>query len=33
MNSQKKLIIVEKIFLSISKKMLETSYILNLGIF
>jgi hypothetical protein len=31
-NSQEKLIIVEEIFHDISKKMLETSYILNLGL-
>jgi hypothetical protein len=30
-NSQNKLIIVEEIFLNISKHMLETSYNLNLG--
>ncbi|CAM6041663.1 unnamed protein product, partial [Sphagnum compactum] len=30
-NSQGKLIIVEEIFLDISKHMLETSYTLNLG--
>jgi hypothetical protein len=31
MNSQKKLIIIEKIFLDISMQMLEISYILSLG--
>jgi hypothetical protein len=30
-NSSKKLIIIEKIFLGIGKLMLKTSYILNLG--
>jgi hypothetical protein len=30
-NSQGKLIIIEKIFLDIAKYMLETNYILNLG--
>ncbi len=31
MNSQEKLIIVEKIFLDIDRQMLKTSYILSLG--
>ncbi len=31
MNSQEKLIIIEKILQDISKKMLKTSYTLNLG--
>ncbi len=31
MNSQEKLIIIEEIFMDISKQMLETSYTLNLG--
>jgi hypothetical protein len=31
MNSQRKLITIEEIFLDISKQMLETSYTLNLG--
>jgi hypothetical protein len=30
-NSQEKLITIKKIFLNIGKKMLKTSYILNLG--
>jgi hypothetical protein len=30
-NSQKKLITVEEIFIDIGKRMLETSYILSLG--
>jgi hypothetical protein len=30
-NSQKNLIIIEKIFLDIGKQILKTSYILNLG--
>jgi hypothetical protein len=30
-NSQKKLITVEEVFLNINKQMLETSYTLNLG--
>jgi hypothetical protein len=30
-NSQRKLITIEEIFLDISKQMLETNYILNLG--
>jgi hypothetical protein len=32
MNLQKKLIVVEEIFLDIGKKMLKTNYILNLEI-